>query len=845
MFIFKQIKGLYTTLPLMLLLLVSGYYAYYYWQVKQDYSVSKEIFTYTQELHKNENRVLESIGSHSNALQKVSSIEDENGLENLKHFLAKHSVDKLAKYFDEKAIESSAYRYAKNIKLDVDNQDDNLLFKQYIELLNMIYVSKIENILLEYYVETNKKIPSQNLILWNKLIEASSSSKISMGAEFKNLSAKIDGIRIKVLSSRHKNRLKSIKNLSVFKEKIELLERQASYLEYDLSTKIEKRNDMLLLLLAFYIFSFFLSFSGLLHAWNEKKSKQKYEALFNDVGVYLDGLLAQNTKKKSLSGKKHTAVVHDDTKYQSIIDAIGTLYEEKEKYKVESVSKIEYLSTMSHEIRTPLGNIIGFTKLLTELGVRHEQKEFLKLIEASSKKLLAIVNDVLDFSKMNASKMDLEHTSFDIFETIETTISTFSQQSDQKDIELGIFIDPRLESYYLGDALKFSQIITNLVGNAIKFTEPYGKINIFIHSIFDKADSTKIEVRVTDTGIGLSQEEMKDIFNPYRQATKETRRKYGGTGLGLSISSKMVELMGGKLKIESKVNQGTSFSFILVLKKDTSKVNIPHPRFPSVRVGLALPVRNIERQIDKNLENYMEYLGATFKIYYYDELFESTEEIVLPDIMIFDHHYARLAGELDMCVALDCKSVLITSGTLHQRINRKAHQFNTIVFSPLSLYKSITILNSLTQTNSNTLPQIKPIIEKKPLENVDFSHLKVLVADDNVVNRKLIQIVLEKMGLTVTMVNNGKEAYDTYRENRFDIIFMDIQMPVMDGIESMRAILGYEAEKELKHVPIIALTANANSGDREKFIAEGMDDYASKPLEVEKIKELIHAYTIA
>jgi signal transduction histidine kinase/CheY-like chemotaxis protein len=845
MFIFKQIKGLYTTLPLLLLLFLSGYYAYYYWQVKQDYAVSTEIFTYTQGLHKNENSVFENIASHNDVMQKVNIIEEVHGVQNLKHFLATHSVDKLAKYFEQNPIESSTYAYAKNIKLDVNNQDDNLLFKEYIELLNMIYLSKIENILFEYYAKAKKKIPSSNLILWNKLIEASSASNISLGSEFKNLSAKIDEIRIKVLSSRNINKLKSMKNLSLFKEKIELLERQASYLEYDLSTKIEKRNDMLLLLLAFYSFLFFLSFAGLIHAWNEKKNSKKYKALLNDVGAYLDGLVAQNTKKKSIAGKKHTAAVHDDTTYQSIIDAIRTLNEEKEKYKIESVSKIEYLSTMSHEIRTPLGNIIGFTKLLTELGVRHEQKEFLKLIEASSKKLLGIVNDVLDFSKMNASKMDLDHTSFDIYETIETTISTFSQQSDQKDIELGIFIDPRLESYYLGDALKFSQIITNLVGNAIKFTEPYGKINIFIHAIFDKADSTKIEVRVTDTGIGLSQEEMKDIFNPYRQATKETRRKYGGTGLGLSISSKMVELMGGKLKIESKVNQGTSFSFILVLKKDTSKVYTPHPRFPSVRVGLALPVRNIERQIDKNLKNYMEYLGATFKLYYYDELFESEEEIVLPDIMIFDHHYARLAGELDMCVALECKSVLITSGSLHQRINRKAHQFNTIVFSPLSLHKSITILNSLAQINSNPLPQIKPIAEKKPLEDVDFSHLKVLVADDNVVNRKLIQIVLEKMGLTVTMVNDGKEAYDTYKENHFDIIFMDIQMPVMDGIESMRAILGYEAEKELKHVPIIALTANANSGDRERFIAEGMDDYASKPLDVEKIKALIYTYAIA
>ena len=520
------------------------------------------------------------------------------------------------------------------------------------------------------------------------------------------------------------------------------------------------------------------------------------------------------------------------------IDTSFHLLQKKEKQNQHKANKkSQFLSTMSHEIRTPLSGIIGFTKLLRNMGVKEDQEEYLSLIEKSSNNLVSIVNDVLDMSKIDADKMELDYVSFDMFEVLETTVASFAQQSDQKDIELACLIDPVLAHHFMGDSTKLMQVMTNLIGNAIKFTDAYGKINIFVQRIHHTEEQSEIKFSVEDDGIGLTKVQQQNIFNEYSQGTTGTSNKYGGTGLGLTISTKIVELMGGKLEVESQEYNGATFHFTLDLKKD--KLNKPkvYAEFSDLTVGLALPVRSIHRQLDINLEIYIRHLGAEFSIYYYEDLFESDEEIPLPDIMVFDHHYARLPGELELCTTLKCKSVLLTTGHLQSRINPMRHYFSDIILAPLSLTKTIRILRASRQkeTNKNVVP--------KKLERIEsFDGLRALVSDDYVINRKLIKVILENLGLDVTVVEDGAQTVQMRKDNDYDIIFMDIQMPVMDGLEATQNILAYENEHDLRHVPIIALSANALGDDISSYIEKGMDGYVAKPVEINALKSTIEKH---
>ena len=611
--------------------------------------------------------------------------------------------------------------------------------------------------------------------------------------------------------------------------------KEISIVSHELGIRMEEHRKIALNLFMLYLFIILLSIIALVYFYiQHKKTVAKNQALVSLVNKIKT--LDHDSNEKSIELQKTLEyATNKEEVYRYIYDYFQHINQKYIKAEQEAQYKSNFLSTLSHEIRTPLNGIIGFLKLLKDIGVTQDQEEFLSLIEGSSRNLISIVNDVLDLSKINADKMKIENISFDIFETVQSTVATFTQQAVQKDIELGVFIDPFLSHYFFGDATKLSQILTNLIGNAIKFTNPYGKINIFVHLLQHNDHEAKIKFSVSDDGIGLSAEQIKDIFNPFTQATKSTSSKYGGTGLGLSISRKMVELMGGKLEVKSKIDKGTNFFFTLNLIKDKQKTFEAYPHFDNVSVGLALPVKSIKRQLDSNLKMYIQYLGADFSIYYYEDLFENNKYIELPDIMIFDHHYVSLPGELEQCASLNCKTVILTDGSLHSRINPSRHHFDDIIFTPMSLQKCIRILKNTQKEDVNL--HIQP---SKILENIaSFTGLHALVADDNLINRKLINIILERIGVKVTLASNGLEALNKYKNNRYDIIFMDIQMPIMDGVDTCRNILAYEKENNLTHVPIIALTAKVIAGDKEHYILEGMDNYAKTPLDIDVLKLLI------
>jgi len=501
--------------------------------------------------------------------------------------------------------------------------------------------------------------------------------------------------------------------------------------------------------------------------------------------------------------------------------------------KESNQTKDLFLANMSHEIRTPLNGIVGFTQLLKTTPLNEDQNEFIHVIEESSENLLTIVNDILDLSKIKADKIELETTPFNPLEKFESAVETYGAKALQKDIDFGVYVDPTLPSSLIGDPTRVSQILINLISNAIKFTGTYGEVSVFCERIHEDDKEIAVKFSVKDTGIGIAPAQQKRIFEEFSQADSSTTRQFGGTGLGLSISSKLVSLMGGKLEIESEPGEGSTFYFTLSFKRDPNAIPVERPNFDGISVGLMLPKRTIKRQVDRNLESYLRYLGAEFSLYYEDEIYDLTEN-ELPELLFVDQRYVRREGEVEHVLTLKTSITLLASGHSKNQLESLEGQLGDLIFKPLNFSKTLKAL----QKHFGRI-QTKPQLDK---QNILFKNLHVLVAEDNRINQKLITTTLNNFGIDVAIAANGKEALMLRKQNDYDLIFMDIQMPVMNGIEATHEILQYEESAQQKHIPIIALTANALRGDREKYLEAGMDNYTPKPINVDLLKSIIQEY---
>jgi len=503
--------------------------------------------------------------------------------------------------------------------------------------------------------------------------------------------------------------------------------------------------------------------------------------------------------------------------------------------KEANQAKDLFLANMSHEIRTPLNGIVGFTQLLKASELTPEQEEFISVIEHSSDNLLVIVNDILDLSKIKAEKIELESIGFDPVVKFESAIESYGARAAEKDIELGVYIEPDLPAVLIGDPTKISQILVNLISNAIKFTSVTGNVDISIKKVEETDEDVTLEFAVSDTGIGITDEQKDKIFEAFSQADVSTSRKFGGTGLGLAISSKLVEMMGGKLDIESEEDKGSTFFFSIPLKKAEPNIEREKPDYSRYKIGYLVPDINIKRAMSDELKAYVEYTGAEFKAYECKTLLELDEKD-LPDLLFVNHRYCRRGDELEKYLNLNIKKVVITTGDLKPMLEKVEDKIDRVFFKPINMSKILKTFEIIFGDKS--------ILEENKDQDSDikFDNTKALVAEDNEINQKLIKRVLEDLGLDVSLAKNGQEAVDMFLENRYDIIFMDVQMPVMGGVEATHHIIEYEIGSSADHVPIIALTANALKGDRDKYINEGMDDYASKPIDLDEIKNLLKKY---
>lgn len=413
--------------------------------------------------------------------------------------------------------------------------------------------------------------------------------------------------------------------------------------------------------------------------------------------------------------------------YNTLETSLKEMTQKAKSLEGESKATGMFLASMSHEIRTPLNGIVGLTELLDGTQLNNDQKEFVSMIRVSSEHLTEIVNDVLDLSKMNAEKMELESIPFNIHKKVETSVGMFVTKMDAKDIELGLYIDPKIPQTVMGDPTRLSQVVTNLVSNAVKFTNENGKINIIAEYIKKSDEDVTFKVSVQDSGIGMTKEQLSKIFEAYGQADASTTRKSGGTGLGLTISSRIIGAMGSELKVESEPGKGTTFFFTVTFKRDKVSEEEKYPEFGGVKVGILYSDHMEHSELDKSLQKYVHFLGATFKHYDAKSILQNKASSDLPDVLVIDHRFFSDNNVLEKYVKLPCRSVLITSGNLKSRLDSEHPLFDETFYVPATFEKVIRVL-SLTKGEKLSLTSKEEVaVEKRKV----FEDIKVLVASSS------------------------------------------------------------------------------------------------------------------
>jgi signal transduction histidine kinase/CheY-like chemotaxis protein len=527
---------------------------------------------------------------------------------------------------------------------------------------------------------------------------------------------------------------------------------------------------------------------------------------------------------------------HEGTKeaYRFLETLVETAKEDKLTALQANEAKSLFLANMSHEIRTPLNGIVGFTEILRSTDLNDEQREFLSIIDKSSENLLSIINNILDLSKIESNKIEIENVVFDAAEEFESAVETYAVGAAEKNIDLNFYMDPTINGKLKGDPTKIKEILINLLSNAIKFTSYGGEINLEIHKVEQDDDRMpRIKFSVQDNGIGMTKDQQERIFDAFSQADVSVTRKYGGTGLGLTISSQFVELMGGRLELESTKDHGTTFYFTIPLEEAISTDTNYANAFADMVIGKYQ--QEIPTKLDTYLASYFEYFGNDVKHFEtIDELRELSQLNSCRSYWI-DIDKAK-QNIIDAVTNVDkSRLIVLANVTSRNKIESMHIDQSNVIFKPVTLTK----LKEVLVKSADTTPQI--IDEALPSHATMFD-AKVLVTEDNIINQKLIKRILEEHGITVELANNGLEAFEKRRNNAYDLLFMDIQMPVMDGIEATHEILDYEEDDEVPHVPIVALTANALKGDRERFLGEGMDEYITKPIETSELLYILNKF---